>query len=600
MYCQLGYLGDCLPGRIRHALDELPETLDGTYERTLQKIKSTNWEFARRLFLCVTVASRPLRVEELAEFLAFDFKAGPSPKFREDWRVEDPLEAVLSTCSTLLAVVEVDDSLVMQFSHFSVKEFLMSARFGEKRDTVSCRYHISITSAHTFVTQACLGILLHLDENITKDVLKEFPLADYAARHWVEHARFEGVSENAEDGMKQLFDPSKPHLAVWTWVHNPIPWMRPKRTKGPSPPLGSPLHYAAFCGLLTIVKVLAIEHPQYMHSRDFGDKSTPLHLALQRGHMEIARLLVEHGSHATAQDNQGWTPLHWAAKEGSIDLACLLIEHGANVTAQDHDGWTPLHWAMLRGSADISQFLIKHGADLTAQDSDGSTPLHWAVKEGSLDLTRILVEHGADAAAKDNHGSTPLHWAVLKGSVDIIRLLSEHGADATARNNQGWTPFYWAVHEGRVDLALLLLRHSPDVTAKDDGRPSPSHLGMQKKIQDLEYFLVKHSESLVTRDKDRSTPLHWAVMNGDVDVVRLLVEHGADVTAEDDHGWTPLHRAVLRGRVDLARLLIKHGANVTAQVNNGSTLLHWAVQSGSVDLTRLLSEHGADATSRNN
>ena len=131
MYCQLSYLGDCLPGRIRPALDELPETLDGTYERTLQNIKGTNWEFARRLFLCVAVASRPLRVEELAEFLAFDFKAGPIPKFREDWRVEDPREAVLSTCSTLLAVVEVDDSLVMQFSHFSVKEFLMSTRFGE-------------------------------------------------------------------------------------------------------------------------------------------------------------------------------------------------------------------------------------------------------------------------------------------------------------------------------------------------------------------------------------------------------------------------------------------------------------------------------------
>jgi hypothetical protein len=72
---------------------ELPDTLDGTYERTLREIKSSNWEFARRLFLCVTVTSRPLRVEELEEFLAFDFEAGPIPKFREDWRVEEPLEA---------------------------------------------------------------------------------------------------------------------------------------------------------------------------------------------------------------------------------------------------------------------------------------------------------------------------------------------------------------------------------------------------------------------------------------------------------------------------------------------------------------------------
>jgi hypothetical protein len=98
VHCQLDYLGDCLPGRIRQALDELPATLDGTYERTLREIKETNWEFARRLLLCVCVVSRPLRVEELAELLAFDFKVGQIPKYREDWRLEDPVEAVLSTC----------------------------------------------------------------------------------------------------------------------------------------------------------------------------------------------------------------------------------------------------------------------------------------------------------------------------------------------------------------------------------------------------------------------------------------------------------------------------------------------------------------------
>ena len=126
VYGQLEYLSDCIPGRIRHALDELPGSLDGTYERTLGEIKSTDWEFARRLFQCVAAAARPLRAEELAEFLAFDFKAGPIPKFREVWRLEDPFGAVLSTCSTLLALVNVNDSPVIQFSHFSVKEFLTS------------------------------------------------------------------------------------------------------------------------------------------------------------------------------------------------------------------------------------------------------------------------------------------------------------------------------------------------------------------------------------------------------------------------------------------------------------------------------------------
>jgi hypothetical protein len=194
--CQLEYLGKCLPGRIRHALDELPETLDATYERTLQEIDGTNWEFARRLLLCIAVVSRPLLVEELAEFLAFDFNAGPVPKYREDWRLEDPVEAVLLTCSTLLSLVNVDGSQVIQFSHFSVKEFLTSSRFAEKGDTLSRHYHISMTPAHILVAQVCLGILLYLNGNITRDDLDKFPLAQYAVEHWFEHARFEDVSQN--------------------------------------------------------------------------------------------------------------------------------------------------------------------------------------------------------------------------------------------------------------------------------------------------------------------------------------------------------------------------------------------------------------------
>ena len=42
-----------------------------------------------------------------------------------------------------------------------------------------------MTAAHTIVTQACLGVLLHLDEIVTKDSLEKFPLAKYATKHLV-------------------------------------------------------------------------------------------------------------------------------------------------------------------------------------------------------------------------------------------------------------------------------------------------------------------------------------------------------------------------------------------------------------------------------
>ena len=126
MDCQVDYLRDCPSSRIRKVLEEVPKTLDETYARILREIKESHQEFAQMIFQCVAVASRPLRVKEVAEVFAFDFESGPIPIFREDWREVDPVHAVLSTCSSLLAVVNVEDTQVIQFSHFSVKEFLTS------------------------------------------------------------------------------------------------------------------------------------------------------------------------------------------------------------------------------------------------------------------------------------------------------------------------------------------------------------------------------------------------------------------------------------------------------------------------------------------
>ena len=545
------------------------------------------------------MASRPLRVEELAEFLAFDLEAGPIPKFRKDWRVGDPLEAVLSACSTLLALVNIDDSSFIQFSHFSVKEFLTSTRFAEKRDIISCRYHIAMTTAHTFVAQACLGILLHLDENITRDSLKDFPLAEYAAEHWVEHVRFEGVSEHAEEGMRQLFDGSKPHLAIWAWIFDPrIPWKGQNRLKRPLPPPGSPLHYATFCDLPSIVKALAIEHPQDVSSRGFDDESTPLHLASRMGYVEIARLLIEHGADVTTQHRHGWTALHWAVRAGSMDLASLLIEHGADVTTKDNDGWSPFHWAVGAESVELARLLIERGASVTTRDNSCWTPLHKAVEARNVDLARLLIEHGAYVTAQNNVGRTPLHLAIRNGSIDLVRLLVKHGADTTAHDHH--RSMHRAVDEGGVDLPHSLLEEDDvDLPMQYGDEWIPLHLALGEERVDIAQLLVEHGADVALQNEYGWSPLHRAVVMQNIDLARLFIEHGATATVQDNEGWTALHRAVHAGNVDLARLFIEHGADVTApNYFMGWTALHSAVQAESEDLVRILVEHGADATTK--
>jgi hypothetical protein len=200
----------------------LPDTLDDTYERILRGINKTQKEDARRLLQCLTVAARPLQVDELAELLAFDFEAMDErgiPTLREDWRWNDQEQAVLSTCSSLITIVRNGDSRVVQFSHFSVKEYLTSPRLAQSRGDVS-RFYVDLNAAHTILAQACLGTLLRLDEHAGNNGSKGFPLVEYAAQHWVEHAQFEDVSLRVRDGMDDLFDNSKPHFSAWLRTHD--------------------------------------------------------------------------------------------------------------------------------------------------------------------------------------------------------------------------------------------------------------------------------------------------------------------------------------------------------------------------------------------
>jgi hypothetical protein len=140
----------------------------------------------------------------------------------------------------LLAVVNVDGSPVIQFAHFSVKEYLTSGRLAEAKDTIS-RFHVSMTPAHTIVAQACLGVLLHLDENITKDSLEDFPLAEYAAEHWVDHARVENVSSKVQDGMKRLFDPGQePPFSLGLDIRSRRFWLRSERSERPAKARATP------------------------------------------------------------------------------------------------------------------------------------------------------------------------------------------------------------------------------------------------------------------------------------------------------------------------------------------------------------------------
>ena len=463
MFCQLEALQHCIPPNLRQYLNELPETLDETYDRILKGINKSQKDNAHRLLQCLTVTVRPLLVEELAELLAFDFQAlssGGIPTLKEDWRWDDEEEAVLSTCSSLITIIPRDDTRVVQFSHFSVKEYLTSPRLARSPHGDISRFRIDLEPAHTIMAQACLATLLRLDEHDGTREAKRSPLLKYAAQHWVDHAQFEEVLSRLQGGMDDLFDISKSHFAAWLRVHDVDKNWYPFAPVLMSP--GSPLYYAAFCGFHDLAERLIRKHPEQVNARG-GRNLFPLPAALYKRHLHVANILYEHGAVVDVRGDYDYTPLYAASYDGHLVIMRWLLNHGADANALGF-GFTPLIEAADKMHLDAVQVLLEHNADINLRNIYGDTPLNWILShngsEGKLvDMVRQLLEHGADPNICNDKHKTPLHGALSHGLLDAARLLLSYGAKVDEKDGSGKTPLQVAASKRLDEMTKLLVEY---------------------------------------------------------------------------------------------------------------------------------------------
>ena len=434
-------LRHCLPPSVRRTLDELPETLDETYERVLKEIKKPNRDHARRVLQCLVVAIRPLRVDELAEVLAVNFDDEDGmPKLNPNWRWDDQEQALLSSCSSLIAIVESEESRIVQFSHFSVKEFLTSDRLASSSGHISL-YHIDLQPAHTILAQASLSVLLRSDDRVEESgVRNRSPLARYAAEHWVAHAQDEKVRPCLRRAMEYLFEADKPYFASWLELYDID--ISPRKEDSlfmfipVSKSRATPLYYAAQCGFQDLVEHLIVNHPEHVGATG-GFYMTPLVAAVAAGHFQTATFLLDNGAHQEVEGYASRAPLHSAVLYADFEMVQALLKYKADVNAQDSGGDTPLHCASpgnlmvsihTQPLSNVARLLLDHGADVNARNNGRSTPLHLAVRDGRVDVVHVLLEHGADIGAEDNDGRTALQVVSDKKRDEIIKLLLEHGA----------------------------------------------------------------------------------------------------------------------------------------------------------------------------
>ena len=160
-----------------------------------------------------------------------------------------------------------------------------------------------------------------------------------------------------------------------------------------------------------------------------------LRAAANKGCMEAVRFLVEEKVNLSDKDKEGKTPLLLAVESGHLAIARYLVEsmqEGMN-DADNSWGNTALLSAARNGHLTVIRWLLEQGADKDKANKRGHTALLCAIFMTQTAAAQLLLEQGADVNKTDENGWMPLHHAVGYCPSELVTCLMNWGADLTAR-----------------------------------------------------------------------------------------------------------------------------------------------------------------------
>jgi len=344
----------------------------------------------------------------------------------------------------------------------------------------------------------------------------------------------------------------------------------------------------------------------YGLSGGFWSDLEPIDMAIwrngwQSGPPEIARLLVSRGatydltvaaalgdidnvrSMLDAQPERiretrpsGRRPLSAAIEMGHYDIARLLLERGTDPNWEEPTATKgrALHSAANAGQLELVELLLAHGADPNSGiDSSGNA---WFAASTS-EVRKLLESHGATNDPYD------YHW-LEEANANPRRLLE--GPHSLSRLGAAFTMI---VSDDRVDLLSRLLEAGI--------RIPPVVTGCQGYLLHNAGMLRTLLESGMTPNLmnwQHQTLLHMVSNSNNLDLAAMLLDAGADINAiDEDYCSTPLGCAARKNALQMAEFLLSRGAAIHLPADKPwATPLAWAERRGHRDMAALLRRAG--------
>ncbi|BBO89306.1 ankyrin repeat domain-containing protein [Desulfosarcina ovata] len=183
---------------------------------------------------------------------------------------------------------------------------------------------------------------------------------------------------------------------------------------------------------LQSLKKLIDDHVNISQMNENGE--TPLHIAAERGNLNIAIALITAGANVNSTDNTNRTPLFIAVNNEYIDLIKLLIVKNANVNKSLNNGNSPLHNACIHGNILIVKLLLSNGANLNSKNSEGHTPLFLAEKHENYDVVDFL-ENKKNEITYERFKNSYDKYNKLKEPVELDEITKKNEDSFSHSNN---------------------------------------------------------------------------------------------------------------------------------------------------------------------
>ena len=289
------------------------------------------------------------------------------------------------------------------------------------------------------------------------------------------------------------------------------------------------LHEAVSAGRLAMAKLLLNAGADASRHNTYG--SAAVHVAALAGHSRCVAEMLRHVE-IDLRDRDGRTPLHEAVQGGHLGTVALLVVRGAAIDARDSRGRTALSkvYDKLDDRPDVAssmtKLLLSAGA-CTMHDGETlcETPLIAAVTAGDDALVAKLARTHPDSIDIVHFRlGGALHVAAAKGAETTVDLLLEAGASPALESQRG-IPLQCAAACGHAAIVRKLLDVAPH-------------------------------ELNGTHAADPALVLAAAAGSGET--VAALLDAGADPHAQDKHGRSARDVAANADvREQLRRVLLK-------------------------------------------